>query len=226
MYISKRVPPTTEHCDPRVNACRKGDWISSHIADCSYQGPISCNAQHDTSTWSWIVDVEEEDRCTPVQGLQFNCGAAGSNTRCVCSDTNPLSLTLNACRCQYWPAEDPGIHSPASCVAYYQGGELSVHHWACCNNCNDVTNQHCDGATWHGGSGESYCSYCGENTGGGRVLYYFNCGSCTDQRRCEEHCNGPISNLPGLCWMWLECFKSCCLQSTPQPLRSKRQIDN
>ena len=138
----------------------------------------------------------------------------------MCSDPK---LPPNECKCQYWPEKDPGASKPAFCTGYYTGGRSGVHHWACCNNCND-TNKTCDGVTWQGGSSEVYCGPCGTNSnGGGRVKYYFNCGSCRQQELCSEYCSG--RNLPGLCWKWLDCFRGCCLANAQQPSRNKRQIE-
>ena len=216
---TKRVLPTNKNCDPQNEVCRKGDWVATRIADCKRTGFFTCDAQNDVF-YSWTVDVAEGGGCQPVGGLRFTCGSAGTNTRCVCSD---YKFYLNECRCQYWPEEDPGASQPAFCTGYYTGGTSNVHHWACCDNCDDPTNT-CDRTTWQGGSSESYCSSCGVNTGGGRVKYYFNCGSCSQQGECEDYCSGPIRNLPGLCWQWLDCFKGCCLARAQQP-RNKRQIE-
>lgn len=214
-----RVLPTNENCDPQNQVCRKGDWTSTYIADCERRDFLTCNVQNDVS-YSWTVDLAEDDKCKPVTGLQFICGQAGTNTRCVCSDTK---LPFNECRCQYWPTEDPGVSFPAFCTGYYVGGVTGIHHWACCNNCgDDLTTNTCDGVTWQGGSSQSYCAACGQNTGGGRVKYYFNCGSCSKQQECEETCNG--LNIPLLCWRWLDCFKGCCLEKAQQPSKDKRQI--
>ena len=217
--LSKRVLPTNKNCDPDREVCRKGDWIAENIADCKRKDLWkTCNAQNNRYS-SWIVDVAKNDKCRSVSGLRFNCGKTGTNTRCVCSD---YKVNLNECKCQYWPSEDPGVNNPAFCTGYYTGGISGVHHWACCNNCNDPTPNTCDGDEWQGGSSENYCGECGQNLGGGRDKYYFNCGSCDEQRECKEYCSGPIRNLPGLCWRWLDCFKSCCLARTST--RSKRAI--
>lgn len=225
--INKRVLPTNENCVPEAEVCRKGDWIAKHIADCEYDRsllhPFSCDATNDH--WvSWTVDVAVGDRCIPSSDKHFTCGASGTNTRCVCSDTNlAYNPGPNECRCQYWPPEDIGAHSPAFCTGYYTGGTSGVHHWACCNNCNDPTSQSCDGKTWQGGSSGRYCGQCGQNNGGGRVEYYFNCGNCDDQNSCSDFCDSKGLDLAGLCWKWLECFKSCCFYTATQP-RSKRSI--
>ena len=101
---------------------------------------------------------------------------------------------------------------------YYLGGRSEYHHWACCNNCNDPSNT-CDAVTWQGGSSQSYCSNCGRNTGGGRIKYYFNCGSVKTIAVAQ------FETLPGLCWQWLDCFKECCIRNSGESSRKKRQID-
>lgn len=219
--LSKRVLPTNLNCDPFSEVCRKGDWIATNIADCKYERsfyhPFVCTAQH--KVWySWIVDVAKGDRCKPISGEKFQCGASGTNTRCVCSDTNLIfHRGFNKCRCQYWPSYDPGRELPGFCTGYYTGGTSSLHHWACCNNCNDSSSRSCDGYTWQGGTKSSYCGACGQSTGGGRVKNYFNCGSCSYQKACEKICNRMVSTRPGFCWKWLECFKGCCFSIAQQP---------
>lgn len=209
-----RVLPTNENCDPDNEVCRKGDWIAKHIADCERDGLFTCDAQNDVF-FSWTVDVAEDDYCQPISSKKFRCGKPGTNTRCVCSD---YKIQFNECRCQYWPPEDPGTNDPAFCTGYYNGGVSGVHHWACCNNCDD-NDRKCIGRTWQGGSREDYCTQCGKhnNDGGGIDKYFFNCGSCSLQEKCENHCSGPLRNLPGLCWQWLDCFKGCCLALAEQP---------
>ena len=233
--IDKRVLPTDENCDPESGKCRKGDWIAQNIADCKYDRsllhPFSCDAEGD-HLFSWIVDVAKGDRCIPKSGTRFRCGASGTNTRCVCSDTNWFyNPGFNECRCQYWPPQDVGSNSPAFCTGYYTGGTSrssgisgdGVHHWACCNNCNDPTPNTCDAHTWQGGSTISYCGSCGQNTGGGREKYFFNCGNCNNQQTCAEKCRSHDS--AGSCWKWLDCFQGCCLKSTTQPQANiKRDI--
>lgn len=217
--LAKRALPTNSNCDPRFQACRKGDWVSEEVADCEYHGPkITCNAIGD-HTLSWIVDEDKNNACLPSQGLQFTCGDPNTHTRCVCNDGNVFyrhfrnAPLLNQCKCQYWPAEDIGVQSPAFCTGYYTGGRSKVHHWICCNNCQDREENTCDGKTWQGGSHLDYCGACGESTGKGRVKYYFNCGSCEDQYRCEKECNSPAwMKWPGLCWLWADCFIDCCLR--------------
>ena len=217
---SKRALPINQECDSQNESCRKGDWIASSIADCRYTGFLTCDAQNDVLL-SWTVDVDKDDNCQPdTSNVEFTCGEAGTDTRCVCSDHK---VWLNKCKCQYWPDEDPGVTLQAPCTGHYAGGNSTVHHWACCNNCND-TNTSCDGVTWQGGTSTSYCDPCGESTGGGTVKYYFNCGSCSQQEECRKHCDGPIQSRSGLCWKWLDCFKGCCLAHAQQPSRRKRDI--
>lgn len=234
--LNKRVLPTNEQCDPAISGnCRKGDWVAENIADCEYDRsllhPISCDAQNDR-LGSWIVDVAKEDRCIPSSGGRFRCGASGTNTRCVCSDSNihrtfSTGEYFNRCRCQYWPPLDIGFNHPAFCTGYYTGGKkiFRVHHWACCNNCNDQEPNTCDRITWQGGSTGSYCGQCGANTGGGREKYFFNCGNCDSQRTCADMCDDQhwYITKPGYCWKWLDCFKGCCIEMNTQPHRKKRQ---
>lgn len=225
--LHKRVLPINEKCDPQNGGCRKGDWVANRIAGCEYHATYrkitnTCDAVDDL--WSWTVNVAVENTCRPISGKRFRCGDPCTNTRCVCSDTNILDFTFNSCKCQYWPPEYVGEHAPAFCTAYYGGGVSGVHHWACCNNCNDTTQKTCDGVTWQGGSKVKYCSSCGQNTGGGQAEYYFNCGSCYTQEQCKSRCSSYFVNkIPGFCWKWLECFKGCCLASASQP-RNKRSI--
>ena len=219
--LAKRVLPTSKKCDPRVQACRKGDWVSEDIAACEYRGnKATCDAANTGTSFSWIVDEDNNNNCRPSsQNLAFTCGDPGTHTRCVCSDTNifynlfrnvPLH---NQCKCQYWPDEDIGFNFPAFCTGYYTGGESTVHHWICCDNCHDREVNTCDRITWQGGSDLDYCGACGESTGNGRVKYYFNCGSCAEQQRCHKECNSPFGmTWPGFCWKWADCFRDCCLK--------------
>ena len=225
-YLNKRVLPSNQYCDPDSNRCRKGDWVAEHIADCEFDRSLfhlTCNAVNDVPS-SWTVDVAVDNRCKPSRGTRFKCGALGTNTRCVCSDTNLFyNLGPNSCKCQYWPSQDFGVNMPAFCTGYYAGGQSTVHHWACCNNCNDPTPNTCDGTTWQGGSSISYCGQCGQNTGGGRDKYYFNCGGCDEQQMCDTRCTNEGLSIPGLCWKWLDCFKGCCNEMNT--LRRKRQAN-
>ena len=189
--INKRVLPINTNCDPNSGTCRKGDWVAQHIAACKQPKKYWLNCGAKGKLVSWIVDVAVDDTCKPVSGKRFKCGEEGTNTRCVCSDTNKFHtpFKFNSCQCQYWPLEDVGAHSPAFCTAYYMGGTFRLHHWACCNNCNDSDPGSCNVAkTWQGGSRISYCGSCGTNTGSGRVEYYFNCGSCSTQKDCSDYC--------------------------------------
>ena len=219
--LVKRVLPVHKDCDPNIRplTCRKGDWVRTDIADCAYQRHglhFTCSPEKPftLSSFSWIVDVDERNKCEPMNGLRFVCGAAGTDTRCVCSDTNLFyNIGWNKCKCQYWPAQDIGADSPAFCTGYYAGGQSGVHHWACCNNCNDSTPNSCQTQTWQGGSSIDYCGTCGRKTGEGQEKYYFNCGSCETQNRCKTMCGGWRS-WPLFCWNWLDCFKDCCLKSS------------
>lgn len=163
--IDKRVLPIDQSCDPDSGRCRKGDWIATHIADCEHHGILTCNAIDDR-LYSWTVNIAKGDKCKARGGTRLRCGAPGTSTRCVCSDEK---IKFNKCKCQYWPPEDVGANSPAFCTGYYTGGSSNLHHWACCNNCNDTEPNTCDAHTYEGGSSSSYCSTCGRNTGGGRV---------------------------------------------------------
>ena len=227
-FLAKRALPINKNCDPRSQVCRKGDWISQDVAACEYHSHnsmCSINSNH----LNWMVNLDKDDACIPTNGLQFLCGAINTHTRCVCSDENFFynfllfkKIVKNQCKCQYWPEEDIGAKSPAFCTGYYAGGDTTVHHWICCNNCNDREANTCDGKTWQGGSSVDYCAACGENTGNGYDKYYFNCGSCEEQYRCETECNksSPFIKLPGFCWLWTDCFKNCCLH-LPQYIASR-----
>lgn len=225
----KRLLPQRYQCDPTRGQCKKGDWIDESVADCEYDRrwpwfASTCSAK---GGWflSWTVQQDKNDRCKPVSGKRIRCGDPGTNTRCVCSD---YIFERDECRCQYWTEETPGEHMPAFCNAYYLGGMSTVHHWTCCNNCNDATPNTCDGVTYHGGSSTSYCGACGNNTAKnkGEMEYYFNCDSCELQSACQAKCNhthGGLLKVPGFCWLWSECFYQCCLVAAPQP-NKKRSI--
>ena len=218
--ISKRMLPDKQSCDPSRGTCSKGDFVDKALADCSYETILgTCTASGKTGgIISWVVAPDKDSKCKPtVKGKQFTCGAQGTKTRCVCND---YKIELNECRCQYWTEETPGSHDPAFCTAYYLAGDSKVHHYACCNNCNDENNtmsessdwKACDAHTYEGGSTSEYCNSCGVSTGGGLVKYYFNCGSCEVQTHCEARCNHTTGlRLPGLCWKWVNCFKGCCV---------------
>ena len=211
---TKRLLPDNEHCDPRRGECKKGDWVDDDIADCDYDWSLTswtCDVRG-ASIFSWEVEPDEDDRCKPVGGKPIRCGDPGTNTRCVCSG---YKIQFNTCVCQYWTEETPGENEPVFCTGYYRGGTSGVHHWACCNNCNDITSISCDGVTYQGGSSNNYCGTCGTNIAEnkGRKKYYFNCGSCAFQSACQTECNDKafgLTTLPGLCWKWLDCFYGCC----------------
>lgn len=217
--VFKRMLPDSQSCDPSKGTCFKGDFVDKSIADCKYEKALStCTASGKTGgIISWVVAPDKNNRCKPIEsGKQFSCGAKGTNTRCVCSD---YKIKFNECRCQYWTDDTPGSHDPAFCTAYYLAGSTQVHHYACCNNCNNDTSTSaaahqdlCDSHTYEGGSTAEYCDSCGVSTGGGLVKYYFNCGSCQTQTQCEAVCNHTTGlRLPGFCWKWVNCFKGCCV---------------
>ena len=207
--LHRRYLPDNENCDPDAGTCLKGDWLDKTIADCRYERSLgTCSVSGSTGTViSWIVGPERNDRCQPANGKRFLCGAAGTNTRCVCSD---YKIQPNRCRCQYWTENTPGESQPGYCITNYLGGESNVHHYACCNNCNDSAPATCDGTTYEGGSSGEYCGSCGQPTGGGRVKFTFNCASCEVQTQCRTECDQQTSTLPGFCWKWVDCFKGCC----------------
>lgn len=216
----KRILPENEACNPFPESltCEKGDWIDKDIADCSYYYyfPWTCSAGG--SIFSWVVEPDKYGLCQPKPATVLRCGESGSNTRCVCSD---YKVYPDECRCQYWTEETSGENEPAFCTGYYLGGTSTVHHYACCNNCNDYdADQTCTRHTYQGGSGRSYCDPCGKSTGNGQPEYYFNCVGCDTQDMCSEKCDetyvlGLVSyNNPGLCWKWLDCFKGCCKEAS------------
>ena len=214
----KRLLPNNQLCDPFTSgSCAKGDFIDTNIADCQYvrtaSHPISCTAQGDTGKFiSWVVAPEKNNLCKPKStNVKFICGAAGTNTRCVCSD---YKIKWNSCCCQYWTSSTPGENQPGYCTTHYRGGESSVHHYTCCNNCYGTTSPTCDKMTYQGGSTESYCGHCGKPTGGGLWKWYFNCVNCTVQSYCESYCNKKVSTRPGFCWKWADCFKGCCIKAS------------
>ena len=224
----KRVLPWNENCNPNQGTCVKGDFVKASVADCKFQRsfshPFSCTARDD-SPIHWVVEPEKNGNCLPVSGKTIRCGASGTKTRCVCSSPK---LPSNQCRCQYWPQDTPGADQNAFCRAYYIGaGDSGVHHYACCNNCNDPSNT-CDGVTYHGGSSTSYCDTCGRPTGGGRVKYYFNCRDCQTQSACKNKCDNsfPGSTLSGLCWKWVDCFTGCCRMMANQYSRRRQASNN
>ena len=219
--IHKRMLPENQNCDPSKGTCSKGDFVDKTLADCRYEAKFeleTCTVRGKTGgIISWVVAPDRDNRCKPIEnGKRFSCGARGTNTRCVCSDHK---IEFNDCRCQYWTEATPGIHDPAFCTAYYLAGESHVHHYACCNNCNDSSSsttslnwESCDNHTYEGGSSSHYCNSCGVSTGGGLVKYDFNCGNCRLQTHCEAECNEIIGlTLPGLCWKWVNCFRGCCV---------------
>ena len=226
LQVEKRVLPVNEECNPTSGTCVKGDLIKTSVADCEFQKSswymYSCTASNNVWT-HWVVEPEKNGNCLPMNGKKIKCGAIGSKTRCVCN--SPI-LGRNTCRCQYWTQETPGASQNAFCTAYYiDAGTSGLHHYTCCNNCNDPSTS-CDGRTYHGGSSMSYCGTCGKPTGGGRVEYYFNCKDCQTQSKCADMCdnNFPGATLPGLCWKWVDCFAGCCREMATQFSR-RRQAD-
>lgn len=212
--ISKRFIPNDQSCDPNLpGSCIRGDFIDKSIADCMYEKSLgTCTASGKTGgIISWVVAPDKNDQCKPIkEHKQFTCGSKGTNTRCICSD---YKIQFNHCRCQYWTEESIGCKEPSFCTAYYLGGTTSVHHYVCCDNCNDTTPYStCDRHTYEGGSSSLYCDSCGLATGGGLTKFQFNCGSCDTQSHCEGVCNHTVGlRLPGFCWRWVNCFRGCCV---------------
>ena len=217
--VTKRALPINENCDPLEGTCKKGDWVAKEIADCRFEEATSskftCKTAKKFPWLSWKVNVENDDECKPVRGTKLLCGKLGTHTRCVCSDNGLYNIFVrkeffNRCKCQYWPPVDIRANSPAFCNSFYMGGVSRVHHWACCNNCEDPNSNECGDKTWQGGSSEDYCGKCGQNTAGGEPKYSFNCGGCTTQKSCKKICNSRGLDIIGLCWKWMDCFKECC----------------
>ena len=109
-------------CDPtRPWTCRKGDLIKPSLAHCKIDcstGPLlpiylracairQCKVPFQERTVIRTVDVprsEESSLCKPVKGLAVECGAFGTDTRCVCDGKPaPNSGFTDRCRCQFWP---------------------------------------------------------------------------------------------------------------------------
>ena len=226
-YVSKRMIPNHENCNPLAPGnCEIGDFVDKTIADCYYDHtPGTCSASGTSgSVISWVVSPEKQDRCKPNEtGKKFRCGAQGTNTRCVCSDHK---IEINHCRCQYWTNDIPEKKDPAFCTAYYLGGDTKVHHYACCNNCNDtMPDTSCDRHTYEGGSSSNYCERCGNATGGGLVKFVFNCVTCDAQSKCESKCNSIFGlKLPGFCWKWVDCFKGCC-EATVKAKKLRHELE-
>ena len=108
------IIPSNENCDPLQHNCRKGDLIAKSVADCCYNGPVTCDAIND-SWWSRTVDSAVGNRCQPYTcsgGHRFLCGESETNSRCVCDDVVAYSLLGNRCRCQYWPTEPQYVEVP------------------------------------------------------------------------------------------------------------------
>ena len=110
-----------QRCDPtRPWTCRKGDLIRPNLAHCKIDcstGPLlpiylracairQCKAPFQERTVNRVVDVprnEESSLCRPVKGLPVECGALGTDTRCVCDGKPTGSDFTDHCRCQFWP---------------------------------------------------------------------------------------------------------------------------
>ena len=224
----KRELPLLLNCDPIAGTCAKGDLIDERIADCERGGITTCTPINDYPL-SNVVDLPDDcyfcSSCRPVSRT-LRCGAAGTDTRCVCRKVwdykEPVNSLANQCRCQYWPKEDIRSSEPSYCTQYDHGGTSRVHFYTCCNNCNDPGDQSCAGTVYQGGgtTGNDYCGRCGVNSpaGGGRITYRFNCGSCSQQRECETKCDeiwyGATKTIPGLCPKWSGCFRGCCTEKS------------
>ena len=180
--------------------------------------------------------------CVPVSGKPVRCG--DRDTRCVCDapldatgiQTNeaPRPYFLNSCRCQYWPSIDVRDSQPAVCRQYDHGGApggvIGSHFYACCNNCNDPDTS-CDGDTYQGGgTTDNLCGRCGNRMPSEQHSlhrYTFNCGSCSRQRQCRDHCNKkhPFGKeAPTLCFKWVGCFRDCCLDIKPSHFRNRFEL--
>ena len=110
-----------KRCDPtRPRTCRKGDLIKPSLAHCKIDcstGPLlpiylracairQCKIPYQERTATRIVDIprnEDSSLCGPVKGLPVECGARGTDTRCVCDGKPAKSGFTDKCRCQFWP---------------------------------------------------------------------------------------------------------------------------
>ena len=237
----ERELPLSYNCDPRLTrSCYKGDLIATNIADCEREASsfnfYTCDPIDGfTYTASSVVDVPDVSThgvdCVAKSGRPIKCGAAGTDTRCVCDKAvdykRPKETFLNQCRCQYWPLVDTRMNDPSYCTQFDHGGVSGIHFYTCCNSCNDADSS-CNSNTYQGGaSTDNYCSTCGRNSaqGGGRITYRFNCVSCDQQTICENTCNKNwlSKNVPGLCPKWSGCFRGCCLKAQQNSI-GKREI--
>ena len=237
---AKRILPYNNKCGGKAGTrCEKGDLVDNSVADCNYDWSWSearwtCTASDPTGGMiSWVVDEERDGKCNPVvKGKKFRCGDPGTNTRCVCND---YKFRPNTCRCQYWTRETPGENEPAFCTGYYLGGSTTVHHFVCCNNClegedsssKQAVESPCDRRTYQGGSDGDYCGSCGVMKDWGEKKYFFNCGGCETQTKCEKKCDTKWLGLygtSGLCWLWVNCFKKCCVSSVRLSQRHRRSV--
>jgi len=103
------------------------------------------------------------------------------------------------------------------CTTFTWGGTSGVHLYACCNNKNEVT-PNCDGKSYHTASSGNYCKQGGFDGGNGYPKRTYKCGGCNGQNEVSRYClhdrllgfYGLISNIPGFCWMFTDCFSSKC----------------
>lgn len=92
-----------------------------------------------------------------------------------------------------------------SCVDYMCGGSTGVHYYACC----DGTTK-----TFQSASSGDYCNPSNK-------YFQDSCGydifSCPTQLReqCDVKCQDKdfINQMPGFCWVYSTCFKSCCVNN-------------
>ena len=222
----KRVLPINVNCNPRVstgaNSCVKGDWVNASIADCERNTTLGCTAMDAVSGYH-VVEPAVGSGCIPTEDKMFKCEAAGTNTRCVCSSDSGVIFSSNACKCQYWPAAEPGPNKP--CIGYYLGEDTGQNEWACC-----AESTCCMSHTWQytttNPSDNRKCDTNGRNTvGSARIKYYFSCGTdldsdCSLKWGCEMKCNKGSSVFTiNKDQTWLNCFKDCCLKNVPRRKR-------
>lgn len=232
---NKRDLPLKLDCDVRSTdenkRCYKGDLVDVSVADCDRSDsfiPWTCDPVDDqfASTTTDVADPSKHGiSCNPAMSKPVVCGTM--NTRCVCDApfdfTSPLRrpYDVNTCRCQYWPAKDVRTSRTSVCRQYDHGSTSGVHFYACCDNCRD-SDTSCNGDTYQGGGTTlNLCSECGNRAASeqsSRLTYTFNCGGCSQQHRCKQHCDDeyPLAKvLPGLCPKWIGCFRGCCLRANP-----------
>ena len=236
---NKRELPLSYDCNPNRGTCYKGDLIAESLADCEKDSLFTtCNPINDYSL-STVVDVPDVSKhgvnCVS-KNKPITCGAAGTDTRCVCYKAvdykKPKETLFNQCRCQYWPDKDVRMNQPSYCTQFDHGGASGVHFYTCCNNCNDDDSS-CDGRAYQGGgtTGDDYCAKCGQNSasGSGRITYRFSCGSCNQQSYCQDYCDkralGITMYTPGLCPAWAGCFRGCCVGSQKRKTRTVVEVE-